>query len=198
MIIERATMRALNTPHFRRSGLLLLLSLACVNLAFAGGYWIELENPAVSSDPKAQDAVLIVRATGCQTPANARLTATAEGSVEGEHQSLPLETLPLSTPGAYAIRQQWPTDGTWVLSIAATRPGEGRGFRLTVGALVPIGPELFPGDTDRIRPHALDPRETSIPGDVQFFFWREPTDEEISSSLNALAAQKHKLRARVE
>ena len=105
-------MRARNPSRFRRSALLLVLSLACVNLAFAGGFWIELENPAVSDDPKARDAVLIVRATGCRTPASARLTATAEGFVEGEHQSLPLEPLPLSIPGTYAIPQQWPTDGT--------------------------------------------------------------------------------------
>ena len=77
-------MRSLNFSHLRRPVLLLVLSLACVSLAFAGGYWIELENPAASGDPKARDAVLIVRATLCHnTPAEALLTATAEGFVGG-------------------------------------------------------------------------------------------------------------------
>ena len=112
MIIERAAMHPLNSPHFRRSGLLLLLSLACVNLAFAGGFWIELENPAVTDDPKAQDAVLIVHATLCQnTPVEALLTATAEGSVDGKPQSLPLEPLPLYNPRnirhSAAVADRW-------------------------------------------------------------------------------------------
>lgn len=191
-------MRSLNFSHLRRPILLLVLSLACVSSAFAGGYWIELENPAVSDAPNARDAVLIVHARRCHnTPAEVVLTATAEGFIGGEHQSLPLDPLPLSTPGVYAIRRQWPTDGEWVVSLAAALPGEGPGFPMTVGALVPIGPDLFPGDTVKIRPQALGPKWKGEPGNVQFF-WREPTDEEISSSLRALVEGNRKLRARVE
>ena len=77
MITEGGAMRSLNFSHLRRPALLLVVNLACDGLAFADGYWIELENPAVSDHPKARDAVLIVRATLCHnTPAEARLTAT--------------------------------------------------------------------------------------------------------------------------
>ena len=68
------------------------------------------------NDPK--KVVLAVRAVVCQDLSTVRITGTAEGNVAGKRQSLPL-TLTLVDPaeGVYAIQQQWPQEGAWVLHL---------------------------------------------------------------------------------
>ena len=62
--------------------------------------------------------VLAVRAVVCEDLANVRITGTAEGLIAGTRQSLPI-TLTAVEPAeaVYAIQQQWPDDGAWVLHL---------------------------------------------------------------------------------
>ena len=62
--------------------------------------------------------VLAVRAVVCEDLANVRITGTAEGLVAGKRQSLPI-TLTAVEPAeaVYAIQQQWPEAGAWVLHL---------------------------------------------------------------------------------
>jgi hypothetical protein len=107
-----------------------LLAISVASLA--GGFQLEVEVPTGSADADLKDAVLLVRTYGCHTPSNAHLSATAEGMVNGARQSIPLK-LTLTQTGVYAIKQQWPSDGKWVLAIT----GEYNG--LTSSALVGLG-----------------------------------------------------------
>jgi len=65
------------------------------------------------------NAVLTVKAVGCHDPAKAAVTATAFGLVNGERRTIPLKITALSEPGTFAIAEQWPREGRWVIQLAA-------------------------------------------------------------------------------
>lgn len=109
------------------------LLLAIASPALAGGFQLSIETPAGPADPQMKDVVLIARTYGCHQPADARLSATAEGFVSGERKSLPLELRSIGS-GVYAIKQQWPSEGTWVLALTGAYNG------MTSSVLVELGP----------------------------------------------------------
>ena len=62
--------------------------------------------------------VLAVRAVVCEDLANVRINGTAEGLVSGKRQSLPITLTAVEPAEAiYAIQQQWPETGAWVLHL---------------------------------------------------------------------------------
>src|SRR5579872_3318608 len=93
----------------------MLAPLALAGQLFAGGFFLQLGNPEASPEALKAGAVLTVKATGCHNPATAKLTATAVGVVNGERREIPLKVTQLSEPGAFAISQQWPSEGKWVI-----------------------------------------------------------------------------------
>jgi hypothetical protein len=84
--------------------------------ASAGGFQLGVEAPSKSTQA-IDGPVLVVRTYGCYRPADAVLTAVAEGRINGERQSVKLSLVPTAT-GVYAIKRQWPTEGVWVLTIS--------------------------------------------------------------------------------
>lgn len=100
--------------------------------ALAGGFWITLGNPEASSEAKAMNAVLTLMPTGCGNPAAAKVTATAEGYINGKRASVPVTVKALSKPGLHAIARQWPAEGKWVLRVVATYEGA------QTSAIIPI------------------------------------------------------------
>lgn len=118
----------------------LALLLAIPSLALAGGFQLSIETPAGASDPHLKDVVLVARTYGCHQPADAKLTATAEGLVNGNRKSMPLELRSIGS-GVYAIKQQWPSEGTWVLVLTGAYNG------MTSSVLVELGPngKVLPG-----------------------------------------------------
>src|SRR5690242_12753762 len=84
---------------------------------FAGGFYLTLGNPEASSEARKAGAVLTIKASGCGEPAKAQLTATAIGVVNGKRQEIPVKVMPLSEPGMFALTQQWPKDGRWVIQV---------------------------------------------------------------------------------
>ena len=107
---------------------LVLASLCCAILlamaspALAGGFQISVETPGSSKDAQLKDVVLIARTFGCLQPADAKLSATAEGFVNGNRKSLPLELRSIGS-GVYAINKQWPSEGRWVLALTGAYNG---------------------------------------------------------------------------
>lgn len=71
---------------------------------------------------KIKNAVVMVRALACDDDRSVRVTGVAEGIVQGERRSIPLELSSLPTAGVYAVTKQWP-DGAWILSLSAVCPG---------------------------------------------------------------------------
>jgi hypothetical protein len=61
--------------------------------------------------------------TGCGNPAEAKLSAVAEGIVNGKRASIPLKVKALTSPGLHAISKQWPAEGKWVIRVVASYEG---------------------------------------------------------------------------
>jgi len=102
---------------------------------FAGGFFLQLGNPDASPEARKLNAVLTIKAAGCHDPATSRLTATAVGFVNGRRQEIALTVHRLSEPGFYAITQQWPREGKWVIRLEAKNDAG-----QFTNSLVPFGP----------------------------------------------------------
>src|SRR5712691_664425 len=120
-----------------RLGLAALVGLAGAQWAVAGGFFLTIGNPVAANAPQAKGAVLVVRPDGCNEPAKARITGTAEGMVNGARRSVPLKLVALPTPGVYAVNREWPAEGVWVVNLTGVNLGA------TTSAIVPIGPKGF-------------------------------------------------------
>ena len=107
---------------------------AAAVLLYAGGLFVLLGNPDASPEARARKAVLTLKLAGCSHPEEASLEGMATGTVDGRRKSIPLKLIALSTPGMYALTQQWPEQGRWVLQFVAKDDG-----RLTT-TLVAAGP----------------------------------------------------------
>ncbi len=90
----------------------------------AGGFFLQLGNPEANPEAQKLNAVLVVKASGCHDPAGANLTARAVGMVNGQRREIPLKVDRLSEVGSFAIAQQWPKDGKWVIELTAKNPDQ--------------------------------------------------------------------------
>jgi hypothetical protein len=102
---------------------------------FAGGFFLQLGNPEANPEARTLHAVVLIKAAGCQDPAAAAVTATAVGMVGGERRTIPLKVEKLSEVGAFALTQQWPREGKWVIEIV------GRSSTMFTNTLVSAGPD---------------------------------------------------------
>ena len=112
----------------------LLFALLAAPL-LAGGFFLQLGNPEANPEARKLNAAIVVQAAGCHDPATAEVTATAVGMVGGERRTIPLKVTRLSQSGAFALTQQWPREGKWVIEIAA------RNATQFTNTLVAAGPE---------------------------------------------------------
>jgi hypothetical protein len=55
--------------------------------------------------------------------------------VDGQRRTIPLKLDKLSEPGAYALRQQWPKEGKWVIELV------GRNDEQFTNTLLAAGPD---------------------------------------------------------
>ena len=121
--------------HFRNRNLQAVgpvsVLLAVAMTSMAGGFWIKTYSPSALVAASIPDAVVIVAAEGCHNAADAAISATAEGLINGKRQSVLLELTPMSK-GVYAVRRQWPGAGAWILAIKGTYLGR------SVGAVIEI------------------------------------------------------------
>ena len=112
------------------------LMLACAGQIFAGGFWLQPGNPEANPAAGKMGAVVIIKAVGCHDPASAKVTATAIGVLNGERRTIPLELKPLGEPGVYALTQQWPREGKWVIQLVGKNDEQ---FTNTLLAAGPAG-----------------------------------------------------------
>jgi hypothetical protein len=131
-----------------RLGLAALVSMAGVQWALAGGFFLTIGNPVAANVPQVKGAVLVVRPDGCEQPAKAQITGTAEGIVNGARRSVPLKLTTLPTPGVYAVYREWPAEGVWVVNLTGVYRGA------TTSAIVPIGPKGFMRESSKFLPRA--------------------------------------------
>jgi hypothetical protein len=134
-----------------------------VQLAVAAGFAFNIGSPVAASDFRAsKTAAFVFRTEGCADPAKPQISGTAEGLVKGVRQSVALKLVETSKPGVYAVNQNWPGEGAWVVAL------KGMCADANAGAIVPIGPNGFIRESSK-------------------FFPRPATSAEIESSLKALA-----------
>ena len=82
--------------------------------------WISIESPVNPMDPTSRDAVFLVHVMTHHGPANVGdVAAHAEGIVGGARRSVPVTLSETGTPGVFAVKRQWPTDGSWIVVLTA-------------------------------------------------------------------------------
>jgi hypothetical protein len=138
-----------------------MVACAMGALALADGFGFIIGSPVASQDYVTKSAAFVFRTEGCVDVAKAQISGTAEGLVQGTRRSVALKVLALSKPGVYAVNQNWPAEGAWVVSLKGSCDGA------SVGALVPIGPRGFVRESSK-------------------FFSHPATDAEIEASLKSL------------
>ena len=138
-----------------------ILACAAAALAFAEGFSLTIGSPVAAGDFQVKGAAFVFRTEGCADPAKSQISGTAEGLLKGARRSVPLKVAAMATAGVYAVYQNWPAEGEWVVNLKGTCRDA------NAGAIVPIGPKGF------IRKSAK-------------FFPRPATDAEIETSLKAL------------
>jgi hypothetical protein len=111
------------------------LVLACAGQLLAGGFYLQLGNPDANAEARKVNAVVVIKATGCHDPATATVTGTATGVVNGQRRTIPLEVKALGGPGEFALAQQWPKEGKWVIQLV------GKNGEQFTNTLIGVGPE---------------------------------------------------------
>ncbi|HUF88370.1 MAG TPA: hypothetical protein VMR66_00140 [Gemmatimonadota bacterium] len=157
--------------YFRRaagSAAILLLTLATT--ALAGPPWLSIELPANPYDRLTRGALALVRTYHHGGPIQLQVRGTAEGLIDGERVSLPLELVPAGATGVYALRVELPQRGAWLLVVRGGAEGSG------VTAIVDVGPDGSVRAVD-VPTRGNDP---PIP--------REVTGQEIDARLRSLAS----------
>lgn len=107
-------------------------------LPIAGPPWISIEYPVNPFDRTTRGAHLLVHAYHHGTPVGHPVSGTAEGIVNGQRRTITLRFESTSRTGVYALRKQWPSDGTWSLVINVTQGNDGDGN--VAQALVELSP----------------------------------------------------------
>jgi hypothetical protein len=141
-----------------------IVAFALAAVAHPAGFTFTIGNAVASQDFHFKTAAFVFRTEGCADPAKAQISGTAEGNVNGARRSVVLKVMSTSKPGVYAVGQNWPPQGHWVVSLRGTCAGE------SAGAIVPFGPKDFIRESSK-------------------FFPRPATDAEIDASLKALAQE---------
>ena len=81
--------------------------------------WISIESPVNPYDASARGAAMLVRTSFREGMAQlSDLSGSAEGIVAGARKTIPLRFDTTSRPSVFALRKQWPAEGTWLLRIA--------------------------------------------------------------------------------
>ena len=103
-------------------GTIATATLALAGQLIGGGFFLQLGNPDANPEARKLNAALVIQAAGCHDPAGANLTAKAIGTVNGERREIALKVERLSKAGEFAITQQWPSQGKWVIELVARNP----------------------------------------------------------------------------
>jgi len=124
---------------FRRIAVIGALAASSFALAAAspifGPPWISIETPPNPFDATSRGAFLVVHTYHHGDIVGSGVTGSAEGVVSGARRTIPLVFDTTTRRGAYALRKQWPKEGTWMLVINTGGRAQG------VTALVDISSE---------------------------------------------------------
>ncbi|MFL5560339.1 MAG: hypothetical protein ACJ79K_02585 [Gemmatimonadaceae bacterium] len=81
--------------------------------------WLSVESPVNPYDPGARGALMLVHVAFREGDASmSDLSGTAEGIVAGGRRSIPLRFTETGRANTFALRRQWPAEGTWLVKLA--------------------------------------------------------------------------------
>jgi hypothetical protein len=144
-----------------------IAACAAAALVLAEGFTFTVGSPVASQDYQSKGAAFVFRTQGCAEPVKPQISGTAEGLVKGERRSAALKVVAMTKPGVYAVYQNWPVEGEWVVNLKGTCADA------SAGAIVPIGPKGFIRESSK-------------------FFPRPATKAEIEASLKDIAKGESK------
>jgi len=160
------------------------LALAGVVSAFVvapalakGPPWISIELPVNPYDQSQRGAFLLVHSFHHGTAMGYVVTGTAEGIVKGERRTVKLEFAGTGREGVYALRQTWPTEGTWTLVIKANQGPDD-----AATAVVDLGPD---GAVAAVRVPTMQRGQWTVPAPVSL----GDVDAALRARAGALARQ---------
>jgi hypothetical protein len=104
----------------------LYVPLAAPVPSTVGPPWVSIQYPVNPYDASTRDAFLVVHAFHHGSPMAFPVSGTAEGLVNGQRRSINLEFQKASRTGEYALKKQWPDQGTWTLLIGVAQGPEDR------------------------------------------------------------------------
>ena len=128
-------------------------------LVLAEGFTFTIGSPVASQDYQAKGAAFVFRTDGCAEPAKSQISGTAEGLVKGARRSVALKVVAMTKPGIYAVYQNWPAEGEWVVNLKGTCADA------TAGAIVPIGPKGFIRESSKFFPRPATRQHAVTPGE---------------------------------
>jgi hypothetical protein len=85
-------------------------------------------------DLSTRGAALVVRTFHHEHPAGIPIIGAAEGLVNGQRRSIDLQFRETSKGGVFAVDQQWPAQGYWILTFTT-------GAHADVSLVVELGPD---------------------------------------------------------
>ena len=109
----------------RIAALAAALSLATAAPALAGPPWISIQLPANPLNSTTRGAFLLVNVYHHGDPMAQTVTGTATGMVDGRRRTVQLAFERTNLPAVMALRQNWPSEGTWALAITVDQHGNG-------------------------------------------------------------------------
>ena len=81
--------------------------------------WLSIESPVNPWDAASHGVAFYVHTMLREgVPTLSDMSGTADGVVNGERRTMPLELASTSRPGVFSVRRAWPADGAWVLRIS--------------------------------------------------------------------------------
>ena len=94
----------------------LVVAAASAALAGGGAPYVQVWGPHA-------DGLYAVHTYMCENPASLRVTAWAEGLVDGKRQSLPIKLQKMKEKGVYKFARNWPEHGTWAIRMKVEKGG---------------------------------------------------------------------------
>ena len=102
-----------HTTQRGAAGLAAALILTLATTALAGPPWLSIELPANPYDELTRGAIALVRTYHHGVPMQIQARGMAEGLVDGERVSLPVDLVATSATGVYALRGEIPETGSF-------------------------------------------------------------------------------------
>ena len=137
----------------------LFLGSIFAGFGFAGTLVLEAEDPGANPEAQTRHAVVVAHTSACQSPDKTIVTATAEGLVAGQRQTIPLKVIALSKAGTYAVAHEWPREGKWIVKLVATNP---QYPNYATAVTVPITGNRFSNTATKQFRHAPTPDEVNM------------------------------------